>query len=458
MKKYIEFCALIVIFFFLTKCEKEATLPILSTLPVTNIKDTSAISGGIIISDGGSSIISNGVCWSTSIDPSVDDSKTIDNIGTTQFVSNINGLIGGTIYHIRSYAINSVGTAYGNDITFTTLGQLPSSYSFDATNITTNSATINGAVNPNYLSTVVIFEYGLTTNYGNIITPIQNTNTGNSNINITADITGLIPGTIYHYRIRAENNLGISYGNNIVFETTLTGIKGTINDNDGNIYQTIGIGYQVWMAENLRTTKYNDGTDIPNVFLNLDWISLKSGAYCDFNNDTIYSNSYGKLYNWYVVDNNYTTKEVSNDGKNVCPDGWHIPNDMEWTILENYLIVNGYNWDGTTTGNKIAKSMASTSGWYIDSHPGIVGFDQESNNRSGFTALPSAYRLSGDGSFSGAFGVYMGIWWASTENSLTHAYTRIIDNGYNYYHDNSGLDRQNYSKQGGLSVRCLKDK
>ena len=93
------------------------------------------------------------------------------------------------------------------------------------------------------------------------------------------------------------------------------------------------------------------------------------------------------MYNWYAVDNNYTTKEVSNGGKNVCPTGWDIPNDDEWTILENYLIANGYNWDGTTTGNKIAKSMASTSGWYIDSHPGIVGYDQASNNSSGFTPL-----------------------------------------------------------------------
>ena len=135
-------------------------------------------------------------------------------------------------------------------------------------------------MNPNYLSTAIIFEYGTTTSYDNSITPIQSIETGSVNINVSADITGLIPGTIYHYKMKAINDLGTTYGDDVIFETTLTGIRGIVNDNDGNIYQTIGIGYQMWMGENLKATKYNDGTNILNVIADTTWISLKSGAYC----------------------------------------------------------------------------------------------------------------------------------------------------------------------------------
>ena len=127
-----------------------------------------------------------------------------------------------------------------------------------------------------------------------------------------------------------------------------------MRDIDDNIYSEIKIGDQVWTVENLRTTKYNDGTAIPHVNENTNWLDLTDGAYCFYeNNETPSKHSkWGALYNWYAV----------NTGK-LAPSGWRVPTDDDWTKLEEYLIANGYNWDGTTSRNKIAKSMAANADW-----------------------------------------------------------------------------------------------
>jgi uncharacterized protein (TIGR02145 family) len=219
-------------------------------------------------------------------------------------------------------------------------------------------------------------------------------------------------------------------------------------DVDGNTYNIVTIGTQVWMAENLNTTKYNDGTAIPNITIDASWAALTTGAYCDYSNTPSNSATYGRLYNWYVGDNNTATKTASNGGKNVCPTRWHVPADAEWTILENYLIANGYNWDGTTTGNKIAKSMAAKSGWHAYGMTGTIGNDQASNNKSGFTALPAGYRGS-DGLFR-----FIGndaYWWTSTAYSSTWAYFVEL------YYMNSSISRDKLFMQFGYSIRCLKD-
>jgi uncharacterized protein (TIGR02145 family) len=219
-----------------------------------------------------------------------------------------------------------------------------------------------------------------------------------------------------------------------------------VKDIDGNIYKTVTIGTQVWMAENLKTTKYNDGTAIPNVTVNATWNATTTGAYCDYSNTPSNSAIYGRLYNWYAVDNNVATKMGSNGGKNACPTGWHVPTSAEWTTLTNYLTNNGYGYEGS--GNDIGKSMAATSGWTIDPTAGNVGNDQASNNSSGFTALPSGDRSS-DGTFR-TIG-YLGNWWSSTEYNTANTYYRCMSSSLSYlYSDYIG-------KLGGFSVRCLKD-
>ena len=219
---------------------------------------------------------------------------------------------------------------------------------------------------------------------------------------------------------------------------------GTVKDADGNKYNTVKIGNQVWMVENLKTTKYNDGTPIPNVTDNLEWANLTTGAYCNYDNLESNAATYGRLYNWYAV----------NTGK-LAPAGWHVPTDDDWTILENYLIANGYNYDGTKDVDKIAKSLCAKTNWELSDEAGTPGAVPENNNSSGFTALPGGLRY-GAGGFVG-IGKY-GHWWSSTEYLENTAYGRSLDYNYEGLLRGSNL---NYSysdfKENGFSVRLVRD-
>jgi len=197
---------------------------------------------------------------------------------------------------------------------------------------------------------------------------------------------------------------------------------GEITDKDGNVYTSVIIGTQEWMAENLKTTKYNDGTDIPLVTDDHEWIELTTGAYCWYNNDAAtYKTPYGALYNWYAV----------NTGK-LCPTGWHIPTDEEWTELTDYL-------GGTSVaGGKLKES--GTTHWNSP--------NTGATNETGFTALPSGYRNYG-GTYDDI--VNYGYWWSSQEFSTTEAYYRDMS-----YNDIS-IYRGNDYKLYGFSVRCLRD-
>jgi len=190
------------------------------------------------------------------------------------------------------------------------------------------------------------------------------------------------------------------------------------------------------MVENLKTTKYNDGTSIPYV-TDVNWSDISTPGYCFYNNDVANKNNYGALYNWYTVNTN-----------KLAPTGWHVPTDAEWTTLENYLIANGYNYDGTTTGNKIAKSLAATTDWNSYSGTGTIGNDLTKNNTSGFAGLPGGCR-----DYVGSFydvGDY-GYWWSSTQYNAYNAWNRFLD------YDNSDVYRRYTNKQYGFSVRCVRD-
>ncbi len=218
-------------------------------------------------------------------------------------------------------------------------------------------------------------------------------------------------------------------------------IGNAVKDVEGNIYDAITIGTQVWMAANLKTTKYNDGTAIPLV---TGTTVPTTPAYFWYADTPSNGNTYGALYNWYAVN------ATSNGGKNVCPSGWHVPSDAEWTTMENYLIANGYNYDGTTTGNKIAKSLAASAGWTASATTGAVGnTDYPSfRNKSGFTALPAGSRNT-NGTFE-VTGV-TGTWWASNEIDAAAG---------NYFYMEYGSVSATYSgylKENGVSVRCLRD-
>ncbi|HET6560206.1 MAG TPA: fibrobacter succinogenes major paralogous domain-containing protein [Prolixibacteraceae bacterium] len=229
----------------------------------------------------------------------------------------------------------------------------------------------------------------------------------------------------------------------------------SVSDIDGNIYKTITYGEQEWMAENLRVTRYADGTLIPLVANESEWGKLQDNntdrAYCWYLNDSAsYSQTYGALYTWAAATNGESDATNPNGVQGACPAGWHIPGDAEWTELEDYLIANGYNYDGSILGNKVGKSLATKTGWYLDRTAGNVGCDPQSNNISGFSAFPSGARDLDYGTF-----VAEGIdcfWWSSTERSEFLVYIRILTHRYpNLYR---GL---NY-KSNGFCVRCVKDR
>lgn len=225
-------------------------------------------------------------------------------------------------------------------------------------------------------------------------------------------------------------------------------IKQEVSDIDGNVYTTVKIGKQMWLMQNLRTTKYNDGTEIQKIEDNVVWSTLTSPAYCWHNNDEAsYKETYGALYNWYAV----------NTGK-ICPTGWHVPSMDEFTTLINYLIDNGYGFEGS--GDDIASSLASTSGWYIPLYappPGSPCADQANNNSSGFSAFPAGRRsgtYEGVGLFQNA--TADAFFWTSSE--YVDVYSDILSQflwirgTYPF-----AITTAAWQKEVGLSVRCLQD-
>jgi uncharacterized protein (TIGR02145 family) len=207
-----------------------------------------------------------------------------------------------------------------------------------------------------------------------------------------------------------------------IFNPALT--YGTMTDLEGNEYKTITIGTQTWMVENLRTAKYRDGTEIPNVTDNMEWVYLTTGAYCNYQNtkraDSIAT--YGMLYNWYAV----------NDAHNIAPTGWHVATDAEWTTLTTYL------GGESVTGGKLKE--IGTTHW--------ASPNAGATNQTGFTALPSGFRLI-DGSFSNMD--YYGYWWSATEYNTYRAWRHNAYTNFGYFY------RDYSQKENGYSVRCVRD-
>jgi uncharacterized protein (TIGR02145 family) len=279
---------------------------------------TTGTGGGTVTSDGGSAVTARGICWNTAANPTTANSKTTNGTGTGTFTSNMTGLTANTTFHVRAYATNGVGTAYGADKTFTT-------------------------------------------------DPL------------------------------------------------------TVVDNDGNSYNVIRIGTQIWMKENLKTTTFNDDAAIEYVTGTSAWANLTSHGYCWYNNDSGNKNTYGALYNWYAV----TTGKL-------CPVGWHVPTDDDCIELENYF---GFS---IPAGGKLKET--GMTHW---ASPNTGATDEV-----GFKGLPGGLRTEA-GTFQ--FITNYGCWWNSTEYNTHNEWYRELeynsDNVVRYYKDDNN----------GMSVRCIKD-
>jgi uncharacterized protein (TIGR02145 family) len=317
----------------ITYSNNQSELAILSTVAVNNITSNSAISGGNIINAGNSAITQRGVCWNTSPNPTTANNATNDGSGTGSFSSNLTGLADNTTYYVRAYAINSTGTAYGNEIYFTTI----------------SGGSVNSWLNPS-----------------------------------------------------------LTYG--------------SLTDQEGNTYATIVIGTQEWMAENLRTTKYANGDIIPNITDNGEWADLTTGAWAHYHNNNLYEIPRGKLYNGHTII----------DSRKICPVGWHVPTDEDWSIIVD-------NLGGEVEAGGKMKSTG-TQFWEIP--------NSDATNESGFSGLPGGARYNG-GYFAGLN--REGYWWSSSNYDVERNWARLL------YYALGTVERYAESKQNGFFIRCLKD-
>ncbi len=302
---------------FILGCEKK-NVPEVNTSPVTDVTQSTASGGGEIVSNGGATIRSHGVCWGTSPNPTASGSKT------------------------------DLGKSDGGSF--------------------------------------------------------------------TSSITGLKPSTTYYVRAYATNKAGTGYGNQVIISTRLA-------DKDGNVYATVQIGNKLWMAENLRTTRYDDGSSIiyPGTDVTM-WYSSSTGAYAWYDNDTTNRNIYGGLYNWHAV----------NNSSGICPSGWCVPTDEDWTTLIDYL-----------GGENVAGSKLKQTGNTIWNQP-----NTDATNESGFGAIPGGLRDE-----MGVYGhlKWSGFYWSSTQYNLGNGWGRSLST-------HNGSVVKLFSNKGiGYSVRCVKE-
>lgn len=337
MKNLIAFLIVILSFLMIVSCKKETVttqvvIPTVTTLDSVSIAQVTAISGGNIPYEGGRSVTDRGVCWSSLHTPTIKDSLTHDGNGSGMFISYLFNLKLNHTYRLRAYATNSGGTAYGQEITFTTL------------------------------------------------------NTGN-----------------------------------LVFNPFCT--YGTLTDIDGNTYKTIQIGTQLWMAENLKTLRFCNGDLVGTTTPanSADNFQLGASYQWSFKGNENNVIEYGRLYTWYAA----------NDDRKICPVGWHVPTDTEWSTLSTYL--GGENFAGGLLKEAgLLHWLAPNTG---------------ATNQSGFTALPAGIRpVNGKFDFAG----YICIFWSSTIKD-SWAWSRELDLQAHK------MFRAEDVKEYGFSIRCISD-
>lgn len=406
-----------------------AALPVVTTKAASEISATSVKSGGDITSESGAPITAKGVCWSTSQNPTIDNDHTSDGTGSTTFVSTLSGLKELTVYYARAYATNKVGTSYGPQITFTTTAlKAPELTTAAITGITPTAAVSGGNITSDGGSTVTARGVCWNTSQNPTVDNNKTTNGTGPGV-FVSNITGLSSGTVYYVRAYATNSTGTSYGNELSFATPVADIE-------GNLYKTVVIGNQVWMAENLKTTKYNDNTAITYITEPAAWAAadtLLTAGFCWYQNSLAAKDTYGGLYNWFTVAT----------GK-LCPTGWHVPAQAEFIAMEQFIGVPAdsltfWGWRGLGIGTHLKNITGWTGG--------------NGDNVSGFTALPAGYRTWVNGGFVGQ-GIIT-YFWTATDDSMNHKPTTA------WYRMMLNTDTRIFNaateKGSGKSIRCVKD-
>jgi uncharacterized protein (TIGR02145 family) len=299
------------------KAEIIPVIPVtISTGSFTELAATSAKVSGNITSAGGGAVTSRGICWSTTPNPTVNSSKTTEGNGVGQFTSTLTNLLPSTIYYARAYGENSRGISYGSEITFTTLGP-PKLTTTAVSNITATTATSGGTIISDGGSLITAKGVVWSTSPSPTIDLATKINEGTGSGSFTSSLVGLSTNIKYYVRAYAINSFGIAYGEQFVFYPLL---PLTVVDNDGNVYKTIKIGNQEWMAENLRTTRFQNGDQIPYAtktnFLGYTWY-----------NDSLSNIKSGAFYSYFTY----------MDSRSIAPLGWRVPTEADWVTLINFL-------------------------------------------------------------------------------------------------------------------------
>jgi uncharacterized protein (TIGR02145 family) len=417
------------------------TLPTVTTDTISNITDTEARGGGNVTDDGNSSVTLRGICWNTSPNPTTNDNLWGEENGLGTFTCDITGLTLGTTYYVRAFAINSLGTAYGNEVSFTTLG-LPTVTTNAISGVTPTGAISGGNVTSDGNSPVTA--RGICWHTSPNPTLADNvTNNGSGLGSFTSNISGLTPSTTYYVRAYATNGVGTAYGNAISFTTSAPPCN-PVTDIDGNTYLVLQLGSQCWMRENLRVTRYANGTNIT-----LSATPSTNTAYrMNPNNNASNVSTYGYLYNWAAAMNGASSSDSNPSGvQGVCPDGWHLPSKTEWEQLKNYLVSQS-SYHCNANNEYLGKSLASTTGWNSSSNTCAVGNNPSSNNSTGFGAPPA-------GSFYDYgyphVGNYSFFWLTTQHQNPQQSYV------FHVRYDSPNATTGYMEWKGGYSIRCVRN-
>jgi uncharacterized protein (TIGR02145 family) len=403
----------------------EPSVPTVTTVEqVDSLTSVSAVLRGELVSDGGAAILEQGFYWGTETSPELTGYRVK---ASGDFRRLITGLSPNTVYYFRAFAENSAGEALGAEVSFTTPGELEVTTGgvidlfFKKAVVTANVIIVGSSI---------VTERGVY--WGESPSP-ELTGTkipaGNGEGNYSVTLEGLTPGKPYYYKAYGESGSGVYLGQARSVATVPADTGSFIDARDNQRYTTVHIGAQVWMGENLRAIRLNDGTDIAETMDSATWFNSTDPLYCWYQDDEITYGGFGALYNWYAVES----------GK-LCPSGWHVPSDGEWKILEIYLgidstLVNGF---GNREG-KIGGLLKSTEQWLAP--------NTGATNETMMNILPTG----GKNNFLyDEWGERAYFW---TSDSYEDELALIREFRYN----SDYVNRTYNSKISGLSVRCVQD-
>ena len=427
-------------------CEREDSPPVVETAGVSDISLSSFTVTGTLIQTGKEGVSQHGFCWSVAPAPALEGDSCIrlgPRFETGDFTSDIMGLDQNTTYYIRAYAVNGAGSAYGEGMVVKTGRTLtvPRVETSGVHTIAEYSAIAGGVVRDDGGSEIISYGVCWDTLPNPSIEGTHKTFSEGTGPFFTT-IKNLELRSFYYVKAFAINSTGLAYGDEVEFRTN----DYPVTDFDGNVYPTVVIGEQTWMARNLAVTTYANGTPIPFTPEDEWWDSLRvdEKGFCYYDNLNSNSNTYGALYSWSAAVNGQDNIDPELEPiQGVCPDGWHLPSDGDWKELEMFLGMTALTADSTGWRGNIGGKLKSAGRehWLIPNNG--------ATNETRFTALPAGDRFP-KGDYNNLH--FSTFFWTSSNYNQDNAWARALG----YYVTTMYRGHQDL-KEFGFSVRCVRD-